>query len=149
MKPDQTQDRPPHRRAAAAAAAGFLAIAIFQLALSLGAPLGRAAWGGTYSRIPSNLRIASGFAVVFWTIAAFIVLGRAGYRLSPFRGGFVRWGTWVVAGVSALGALLNFASASNWERFLWGPVALILAALSFLVARGGTGALTPASAKHS
>ena len=36
----------PARTPAVAAAAGFLAIATFQAALALGAPLGRAAWGG-------------------------------------------------------------------------------------------------------
>jgi hypothetical protein len=30
---------------------------------------------------------------------------------------------------------MNFASRSPWERFLWGPVALILAALCLVVAR--------------
>jgi hypothetical protein len=33
---------------ALAAAIGFLGIAAFELALALGAPLGRAAWGGSY-----------------------------------------------------------------------------------------------------
>ena len=48
---------------AVAAAAGFLAIAAFQAALALGAPLGRAAWGGIHARLPVKLRIASAFAV--------------------------------------------------------------------------------------
>jgi hypothetical protein len=30
---------------------------------------------------------------------------------------------------------MNFASSSPWERFLWGPLALLLAALCFVVAR--------------
>ena len=36
----------PPTLAATLAAAGFLVIAAFQFALALGAPLGRAAWGG-------------------------------------------------------------------------------------------------------
>jgi hypothetical protein len=34
-------------------------------------------------------------------------------------------------------ALMNFASPSSWERFLWGPVALILTGLCLVVARSG------------
>jgi hypothetical protein len=122
---------------AVAAATGFLAIAAFQIALALGAPLGRAAWGGTYVHLPMGLRIASAFAVGVWLLAAMIVLGRAGFQVSPLPQAFVRWGTWVLVGVSVLGALLNFASRSSWERFLWGAVALILASLCLVVARGG------------
>jgi hypothetical protein len=84
-----------------------------------------------------SLRIASAFAVGVWVLAALIVLGRAGFQVSPLPPVFVRWGTWILVGVLPLGALMNFASPSSWERFLWGPVALILAALCLVVARSG------------
>lgn len=35
-----------------------------------------------------------------------------------------------------LAALTNLASSSSWERYLWGPVALIMAVLCLVVARG-------------
>jgi hypothetical protein len=132
-----TTDLLPARTLAVAAAVGFLAIAAFQVALALGAPLGRAAWGGTYTHLPMGLRIASAFAVGVWVLAALIVLGRAGFQVSPLPSAFYRWGTWILVGVLPLGALMNFASPSSWERFLWGPVALILAGLCLLVARSG------------
>ena len=125
----------PARAPAVAAAVGFLAIAAFQAALALGAPLGRAAWGGAHEQLPTGLRIASAFAVWVWALAALIVLRRAGVEVSPLPEGFVRWGTWILVGVLPLGALMNFASPSSWERFLWGPVALFLAALALVVAR--------------
>ena len=100
------------------------------------APLGRAAWGGAHTHLPMGLRVASAFSVEVWVLAALIVLGRAGFGVSPLPLGFVRWGTWILVGVLPLGAVMNFASPSNWERFLWGPVALILAALCLAVARG-------------
>lgn len=121
--------------AAIAAAVGFLAIAGFQAALALGAPLGRAAWGGTRTHLPTSLRIASAVAVVFWVLAASVVLGRAEYRVSPIPEPVARWGTWILVGVLLLGALMNFASSSPWERFLWGPLALVLAVICFVVAR--------------
>ena len=69
----------PVRIAAVAAATGFLIQAAFQAALALGAPLGRAAWGGAYEgQLPMGLRIASGVAVGVFVLAALIVLGRGG-----------------------------------------------------------------------
>jgi hypothetical protein len=129
-----TTDLLPARMAAVAAAVGFLAIAAFQAALALGAPLGRAAWGGTHTQLPTGLRVASAFAFGVWALAALIVLGRAGFHLSPLPPAVLRWGTWTLVGVLAIGALLNFASPSSWERFMWGPIALILAGLCLLLA---------------
>lgn len=131
-------------RAGAVAAAGFVAISGFQVALALGAPLGEAAWGGTHVHLPLGLRIASGFAAAFWILAALVVFRRAGYRLSPVPVSVSRWGTWVLVGVLALGALMNFASSSPWERFLFGPVALLLALLCLVVARSEAERKVPA-----
>ena len=131
----------PTRTAAVAAAVGLLTIAVFQAALALGAPLGRAAWGGIHAQLPTGLRIASAVAFAVWALAALIVLGRAGFDVSPLPTGLLRWGTWILVCVLALGALLNFASSSNWERYLWGPIALILAGLCLLLALSTT---TPA-----
>lgn len=125
----------PAWTAAVSAAIGFLVIAAFQLALALGAPLGPAAWGGTHVQLPPGLRVASAIAVGLWVLAALIVLGRAGPQVSPLPAGFARWGTWILVGVLPLGAIMNFASPSGWERFLWGPFALLLAGLCLVVAR--------------
>jgi hypothetical protein len=130
--------RPPRRRAAAAAAAGFIGIAGFEAALALGAPLGNAAWGGANAHLSPGLRIASGVTVAVWLLAALVVLGRTGYQVSkiPFR--VCRYGTWVLFGYMIVGTLTNLASRSNWERFLQAPIALVVAVLCLLVARGAT-----------
>jgi len=122
------------RTAAILAAAGFLLIAVFQVALALGAPLGHAAWGGRQARLSPRLRIGSAVAAVFWMLAMLIVLGRAGFDVSPFPDVVERWGTWVLVGLLPVGALMNVASSSRWERYLWGPLALILALLTLVVA---------------
>ena len=123
------------RTTAIAAAVGFLVIAAFQLALALGAPLGRAAWGGAYEgQLPIGLRIASGVAVAVWVFAALIVVGRAGFRVVLLPYGVLRWGTWVLVGLLFVGALMNIASSSGWERFGWGPFSLILGVLCLFVA---------------
>ena len=127
----------PVRAAAIAATAGFLAIAAFQAALALGAPLGRAAWGGIRTDLPVSLRIASTVAIAVWLFAAAIVLGRAGIDVVPLPADFLRWGAWVLVVILAIGALMNFSSQSPWERFLWGPVGVILLVLTLLIARSG------------
>ncbi|HZB01680.1 MAG TPA: hypothetical protein VE800_06200 [Actinomycetota bacterium] len=121
--------------AAVAAAIVCVGIAGFQAALSAGAPLGVAAWGGGSTTLATGYRIASGFAVVLWLLAAVVVLERSGSDVSPLAGAFVRWGTWFVFGLSLVGAFLNAASRSPWERFLWAPVSLVLAILVLVVAR--------------
>lgn len=120
--------------AAVLAAAGFLVIAAFQVALALGAPFGHAAWGGKQARLPTRLRIASAVAAVIWIVATLIVLGRAGLGISPFPDAAERWGTWILVGLLPIGALMNVASSSRWERYLWGPLALVLALLTLVVA---------------
>jgi hypothetical protein len=120
--------------AAVAAAIGFLVIAVFQAALALGAPLGRAAWGGATAVLPARLRISSAVAFVIWLLAPVIVLGRAGIEVVALPRDLLVWGTWALVVLSALGAVVNFASSSHWERFGWGPLAALLAVLSLVVA---------------
>lgn len=122
------------RTAGAVAAVGFVLVASFQAALALGAPWGRAAWGGAYRRLPTGLRIASVFAVVLWLVAALLVVARAGYDWSPVPPRTARWGTWVLFGLLVLGTLMNLASRSRVERLIQTPVAAVLAILCLLVA---------------
>ena len=116
------------------AAAGFVLVASFQAALALGAPWGRAAWGGAHRRLPGGLRIASAVAVVLWLAAALVVLARAGYGWSPIPSGVARWGTWVLFGLLVVGTLMNLVSRSRPERLIQTPTAAVLAILCLLVA---------------
>ncbi len=119
------------------AAVGFVVIAGFQAALALGAPFGVAAWGGTRpGRLPSRLRVASAFACVLWLFAVVVVLDRGGSEVVSLPSALARWGTWALVVLLPIGALLNLASTSWWERFVWGPLALVLAVLCLVVALG-------------
>jgi hypothetical protein len=80
IRPIAPGQRPARSPAGAAAAAGFIGLAGFELALALGAPLGRAAMGGTHTYLPAGLRIVAGFATLLWPLAALVVLHRGGYR---------------------------------------------------------------------
>jgi hypothetical protein len=119
-----------------AAAIGCLGVAVFQVALAAGAPLGRAAWGGAHERLPRNLRVASAGAAGVWVLAALIVLAAAGFEASPIPASIADWATWVIAAFLLVGAVMNLLSRSRLERIIWGPVALILACLTAIVASG-------------
>lgn len=128
----------PARRAGVAAAVGFAGIAAYQVALALGAPFGGAAWGGTHpGTLPSGLRVASAVGAVLWGLAALTILQRVGLSsVLPFGRTFVRRATWVLIVLSFMSAVANFASQSAAERFILAPVAIALAVLCFIVARG-------------
>ncbi len=122
-------------RASVIAAGGFVVVAGFQLLLALGVPMGRAAWGGGQATLSPELRVASAISMAIFVGAATIVLGRAGHLGTRFFRAF-RAGAWLLVAAMGLGAVMNLASSSPWERFIWAPVATILAASTFIVARG-------------
>jgi hypothetical protein len=134
-------------KAAVAAAAGFTGLAVFELALAAGAPLGRAAFGGTHTHLPAGLRRVSAHAVVIWLLAALVVLRRGGYRAPLVSARVSRAGTWVLTGLLSLGVLMNLASPSGWERYLQAPITAIMATLCLIVARSRPQPADPAETR--
>ena len=124
------------QRTARLAAAGFGVGAGFHLLLALGVPWGRATLGGyNDGTLPPDLRVVSLVSMAVFTGAAFVVLGRAGHWGDRFSRAF-RVGTWALVVVLPLGALLNVASSSPWERFGWAPFTLLLTMATFVATRG-------------
>jgi hypothetical protein len=103
-------------------------VAVFQIALALGAPLGQAAWGGRVEGVlPIRLRIASGVAgVVVYPLIGVFVLTSAGLIDADWMPGTGKTGMWILTGLFTLGSIANFASRSKPER-LWGPVSAAIA----------------------
>jgi len=111
------------------------ALAVFQLALILGAPIGRFAWGGQHRVLPAKLRIGSAVAIVIYAVIGVLALDRASViDVVPDIVSTV--GMWVAFGYFVLGIPLNAISRSRPERFTMTPVVVVLAALSLLVALG-------------
>lgn len=124
------------KKAAVAASVGFAGLALFQLLLAAGAPFGAAAWGGSNEgQLPTSLRVGSAIAIVVYGVAAAVILVRAGFAARFLPRTVARVGSWILVLLLTLGALANFASQSPWERFLLGPVTLLLAGLCLVVAR--------------
>jgi hypothetical protein len=124
--------------AAVAFAAILAAVAVFQIALIAGAPLGHLAWGGQDRVLPPRKRGGSVVSVVLYVAFAMLGLERAGVidLLPPGADTFLVIAMWVVAVYLALGILLNLASRSKPERYVMTPVAAVLAVLGVLVALG-------------
>jgi hypothetical protein len=124
------------RRAAQAATIGFVALMVFQAVLAAGAPLGNAAWGGVHAHLTAGERVGSAISVFFYLAAILVVRGRAAGREERRY----RWGIWALVVILGIAGVMNLASESRWENFLLAPVALALAALCIVVARGATNA---------
>lgn len=125
---------------AAIAAIAFTVISgllvLFQLALALGAPWGRFAWGGQHPGVlPRGYRAGSLIAIPLYAFLASIILDRGGV-IAGYPAGFSTVASWVVVGFLALGVVVNAISRSKAERLAMTPVALLLAVLALLVALG-------------
>jgi hypothetical protein len=111
-------------------------IVVFQAALALGAPWGAASWGGQNPGVlPTRLRIASGVAaLVIYPTLILAVLASAGLVDADWLpAGPVAM--WLLAGLLAVGALMNVISRSPPERW-WGLVALAIAVCCTAIALG-------------
>lgn len=123
--------------AAIVAAALMGVVAVFQIALMLGAPAGFAAWGGWHEgKLPTRLRIASGFVgIVVYPALMVYVLASAGVIDANWVPGRGKIGMWIITGVFVLGTFANLASRSKRERY-WGIVSAVIAVCCAIVALG-------------
>ena len=108
-------------------------LAVLQVLVAAGRPLGRFVWGGQYEVLPTRLRIGSLVSVLIYAVIAVIVLDRAGV-LDVVPDGVAVVGTWVITAYFTLGILVNAASRSPSERAVMTPVCLVLAVSSLVVA---------------
>jgi hypothetical protein len=110
-------------------------LAVFQLALALGAPLGRFAWGGQHRVLPTKLRIGSLVSILVYAVIALLALDRVDL-IDVVPDPVSTVGMWVVFAYFVLGIPLNAISRSKPERYTMTPVVAVLAVLSLVVALG-------------
>ncbi|MDN3496832.1 hypothetical protein QL996_12900 [Planococcus sp. APC 4015] len=113
----------------------LVALAIFQIALAAGAPMGRFAWGGQHRVLPARLRVGSLVSVLIYAVIAVIAWDRVG-AVDLFPSLFSGVAMWVIFAYFVLGILMNAISRSKPERNAMVPVSIVLAALSFCIAMG-------------
>ena len=116
--------------AAVVASVLLAGLAVFQVLLVTGRPLGRLAWGGQHEVLPPSLRIGSAVSVVSYAVIAWVVW-RAATEPEDDR----PW-MWVLTAFFGLGVAMNAASRSRPERLVMTPIVLVLALSCLLIALG-------------
>jgi hypothetical protein len=124
------------RVAATVALVLFALLIVFQLALALGAPWGRAAYGGQNTGVlPMQFRVASAVAVVVWAAVALVVARRAGLPAwAPLPVAWLPVVVWIVVGLLVIAVVMNAITPSGLERAIWLPFTLLLLASTLTVA---------------
>lgn len=109
-------------------------LALFQIALVLGAPLGKYAWGGQHSgKLPNNLRIASLSSLLIYAAIAFVATEKVGLTsVLPDAFTTVLW--WITVGYLGIAILMNGISRSRPERYVMTPVAIALFVTALVIA---------------
>ena len=121
-------------------AAGFLVattalVALFQIALALGAPWGEYAYGGArVGKLPVGFRINS-------VVSTFVMLAQTGHYLAqldvlkpildPAGNNLVNW---VLVGLTGLAAIANNITRSKKERAVWAIPTILMFIAALLVA---------------
>ena len=123
------------RIAAWLAAAGFLFVAAFQVALVLGAPWGEyTQGGGTSGSLPASGRTVAAVSCLLSILMAGAILARAGdgplRRLPPRVVTVLAWITTVVAVITVVP---NIITRSTAERAIWAPISIVLLLLVITV----------------
>jgi uncharacterized membrane protein SirB2 len=110
------------------------ALAVFQMALVLGAPLGRFAWGGQHRVLPSGLRIGSLVAIALYALFSAVLMMRAGLAPAWPDASWLHPATWAVTAYMGLGVVVNAISRSRPERLTMTPLVAVLLVLTLVVA---------------
>ena len=112
----------------------ILSVALFQLALALGAPWGRVAMGGAFPGVyPPAMRAVALVQILILGAVGLVVFVRAGLVFPQWTAA-ARWPAWVVVVLLAVGVIMNLITPSGLERLIWAPVATLLSLSALRVA---------------
>lgn len=117
-------------------------VAVFQVALAAGTPYGGAVFGG---KAPTNdgvlttpFRILAAVQTLVLVALGWVLLARtevAGITLPA--GGTPSWLIWAILGFLVLNTLGNFSAPHPIERWVMGPITLVLSGLTLVIALSG------------
>jgi hypothetical protein len=112
----------------------FWGIAIFQVLLSLGFPLGEAAMGGYHKVLPRTLRIVSVVNALILLFMSIVFLQHSNvlsFSFITFQTSILVWIFTIFLGINSIA---NFISKSKKERFIMTPLSTIGFLLCLVVA---------------
>lgn len=122
------------KTAANIATALLCLLMVVQLLLAVGILPVSIAWGGRQTTLTPGLRLAGVAAIFVLGLFIAIIRYRAGMLGSIPAPTTIRVLAWAVTGFMVLNTLGNLSSVSTVERFLFGPITILLAVTSFIVA---------------
>lgn len=126
---------------ASVAAVLFGALAVFQVALALGAPAGAYVFGGRVASDDGKLtgvyRLAAAGAAAVLALFGYVILARGGVIESSVSQQFLAIASWAIVAYLAINTAMNLAAASKVERYLLGSISGILVVLCSIVAASG------------
>ena len=103
----------------------------FQVAIALGAPLGKYAYGGqNIGRLPNKLRITSVISVLILLAMQGHVLAQVGIFTPLLPADQGKIANYAIVAFFAIGTLVNLVSRSKAERNIWTPFGLVATMLS-------------------
>ena len=120
------------------ATALFAVFIVVQIAAAAGIFPVSMLWGGRQTELTLTMRLMSVVAAVILGVFIYIIRYRAGLVGSVPPPTAVRVAAWVVTGYMALNTLGNFASVSSVERFLFGPMTIVMTVACLFVAAAQT-----------
>jgi hypothetical protein len=114
-------------------------VAAFQLALALGAPYGDAVFGGrapTESGVLTRpFRVLAVLQAVVLGLFGWVLLARTDLVSIPLLGArSLIWVTWGILVFLVLNTVANFSAPHPIERWVMGPLTLVLSALTLFIA---------------
>lgn len=115
------------------------AVAAFQLALALGAPLGAAVFGG---RAPTRdgvltapFRVLAIVQALILLLFGWILLARTAVVTAPvLASATLAWATWVIVAFLVLNTVANLSAPHPVERWVMGSITFVLAGLGLFIA---------------
>ena len=121
-------------------ASGFLvfstlAVALFQLAIVLGAPVGEYAYGGQHEgKLPTRFRVTSVISMLVMLALAGHYLAQIGLFTPLLDADGNAMANWAFVGFFALSAVLNNITKSENEKRVFGSITIAMLLSAILVA---------------
>jgi hypothetical protein len=115
-------------------AVGLLVLVmLLQLMLAAGILPITMAWGGRYTELTPALRFSSLIAIILLCYFAYVIARRSGILGSAPPSIVIKVLSWLVTAYLVFNTVMNFTSKSQGERWIFGPITLILVVLGVII----------------
>ena len=103
----------------------LLAVAVMEILLIFGLPLGEFTMGGRYKVLPPMYRVFAASSVILQLFGAAMILQGGGLMNMWFAGKVIKIICFVFAGFFAVNTVMNIISPSKKEKYVMTPLAAV------------------------